>query len=66
MGLALDPEWNVPAGVQPGSVIGSTDAATVNQVADYLPRLVRARKDLPQKVLIVHQFTEDDGQRPRL
>jgi hypothetical protein len=56
--LALDPEWHVPAGVQPGSVIGSTDAATVNDVADYLSRIVRARK-LPQKVLIVHQFTED-------
>ena len=56
--LALDPEWSVPAGVQPGSVIGSTDAATVNEVADYLARIVRAR-NLPQKVLIVHQFTED-------
>ena len=56
--LALDPEWSVPDGVQPGSVIGSTDAATVNGVADYLARIVRAR-NLPQKVLIVHQFTED-------
>ena len=56
--LALDPEWHVPEGVQPGSVIGSTDAATVNEVADYLSRIVRAR-NLPQKVLIVHQFTED-------
>ena len=56
--LALDPEWHVPDGVQPGSVIGSTDAATVNDVADYLARIVQARK-LPQKVLIVHQFTED-------
>ncbi len=56
--LALDPEWSVPAGVQPGSVIGSTDAATVNEVTDYLARIVRAR-NLPQKMLIVHQFTED-------
>ena len=56
--LALDPEWHVPEGVQPGSVIGSTDAATVNEVADYLSRIVQAR-NLPQKVLIVHQFTED-------
>ena len=58
MSLALDPEWSVPDGVQPGSVIGSTDAATVNEIADYLARIVRAR-NLPQKVLIVHQFTED-------
>ena len=56
--LALDPEWHVPAGVQPGSVIGSTDVATVNQVADYLSGIVRAR-NLPQKVLIVHQFTDE-------
>jgi hypothetical protein len=57
VGLALDPEWNVPTGQVPGKVIGSTDAATINQVSDYLARLRRA-KDLPQKVLIVHQFTE--------
>ncbi len=56
--LALDPEWSVPDGVQPGSVIGATDAATVNEIADYLARIVRGR-NLPQKVLIVHQFTED-------
>jgi hypothetical protein len=57
VGLALDPEWNVPSGQVPGKVIGSTDAATVNEVSDYLARL-RAQKNLPQKVLIVHQFTE--------
>ena len=56
--LALDPEWSVPDGVQPGSVIGSTDAATVNEIVDYLARIVRARS-LPQKVVIVHQFTDD-------
>ena len=58
VGLALDPEWSVPAGTQPGSVIGSMDVAVVNEVSDYLARLVRIR-DLPQKLLIVHQFTED-------
>jgi hypothetical protein len=56
--LALDPEWHVPEGVQPGSVIGSTDAATVNEVSDYLSRIVRAR-NLPQKILVVHQFTDE-------
>ena len=58
VGLALDPEWSVPAGTQPGSVIGSTDAEVVNEISAYLARLVRLR-DLPQKLLIVHQFTED-------
>jgi hypothetical protein len=57
VGLALDPEWNVPAGQVPGKVIGSTNAATVNQISYYLARL-RREKNLPQKVLIVHQFTD--------
>ena len=58
VGLALDPEWNVPTGQVPGNVIGSTNAATINQISYYLARL-RHLKDLPQKVLIVHQFTEE-------
>ena len=58
VGLALDPEWSVPEGTQPGSVIGSMDAEVVNEVSAYLARLVRLR-DLPQKLLIVHQFTDD-------
>jgi hypothetical protein len=55
--LALDPEWSMPPGVVPGQEIGSTDAETVNQVSEYLARLVRTY-NLPQKLLIVHQFTE--------
>jgi hypothetical protein len=58
VGLALDPEWSVPEGVQPGSVIGSMDAEVVNEVSAYLARLVRLH-DLPQKLLIVHQFTDE-------
>lgn len=57
VGLALDPEWNVKTGEVPGKVIGSMDAATVNQISDYIARL-RQQKNLPQKVLIVHQFTQ--------
>jgi hypothetical protein len=55
--LALDPEWKTPDGVEPGDEIGSTDADTVNDVAAYLATIVRERR-LPQKLLIVHQFTE--------
>jgi hypothetical protein len=54
--LALDPEWSLPPGQVPGKVIGSTDAATVDRVATYLSDLVR-RGNLPQKLLLVHQFT---------
>jgi hypothetical protein len=56
VGLALDPEWSMRPGQVPGSVIGSTDAAVVNEVSDYLAKLV-ADHNLPQKLLIVHQFT---------
>jgi hypothetical protein len=54
--LALDPEWHTPTAV-PGTVIGSTDAATVNRVSAYLEGLVKKYK-LPDKLLLVHQFTE--------
>ena len=54
--LALDPEWHTPGSV-PGTVIGSTDAATVNRVARYLRRVVEKYR-LPDKMLLVHQFTD--------
>jgi hypothetical protein len=56
--LALDPEWKVPEGTIPGKVIGSTTAADVNTVSAYLAAIVRARR-LPQKLLVVHQFTDN-------
>jgi hypothetical protein len=56
--LALDPEWKVPEGQIPGQVIGSTEAADVNRVSAYLAAIVR-EKQLPQKLLVVHQFTDD-------
>jgi hypothetical protein len=58
VGIALDPEWKVPVGQIPGKVIGSTDAADVNRVSAYLAGIVRAR-NLPQKLLVVHQFTDN-------
>jgi hypothetical protein len=56
--LALDPEWSMAPGQLPGRQIGSTDAATVNEVSRYLSRIVREGR-LPQKLLVVHRFTED-------
>jgi hypothetical protein len=56
VGLALDPEWSMRRGQVPGTVIGSTDSAVVNRVSSYLAKLV-ADDNLPQKLLIVHQFT---------
>jgi hypothetical protein len=57
VGLALDPEWHTP-GQTPGSVIGSVDSRTVNAVSAWLSRIVREH-DLPEKLFVVHQFTED-------
>ena len=55
--VALDPEWNVgPRGV-PGRGIGSVDAATVNRISAYMASVVEQER-LPQKLLVVHQFTE--------
>lgn len=56
--LAMDSEWSMGPDQVPGDEIGSTNAATVNAVSAYLSTLV-ARYRLPQRLLIVHQFTSD-------
>lgn len=56
VGLALDPEWRMRAGEIPGDTIGSVDAGEVNAVSAWLSRLVK-RARLPQKLMLVHQFT---------
>ncbi len=58
VGLALDPEWHVAPDALPGKVIGSTDADVVNAAATYLSKIMRER-NLPEKLLIVHRFTDD-------
>jgi hypothetical protein len=57
VGLALDPEWHVEPPEVPGQVIGSVDAATVNEVSGYLDGIVTEER-LPQKLLAIHQFTD--------
>jgi hypothetical protein len=56
VGLALDPEWHVGPGQVPGQVLGSVDAGVVNAVSARLAEIVRQRR-LPEKLLVVHQFT---------
>ena len=56
--LALDPEWSVQPPVLPGQEIGSTNASVVNDVSAYLSSVVRENK-LPEKLLVVHRFTND-------
>jgi hypothetical protein len=58
VGLAVDPEWRVTAPEVPGQVIGHVDAREVNATSAWLAQLV-ARNNLPQKLFVVHQFTDD-------
>ena len=59
VGLALDGEWHTGPGQVPGVVIGSIDGKTVNQVSAWLSGIVES-KGLPQKLLIIHQFTPSE------
>ncbi|MEX2584422.1 MAG: hypothetical protein WD766_14225 [Gemmatimonadota bacterium] len=55
--LAVDPEFYMRDGVQPGRRIGRMDAADINYASEYLANLVREH-DLPPKVFIIHRFTQ--------
>lgn len=57
VGVALDPEWHLPKGV-PGEEIGSVKASVINRVGELMSRQAR-EQNLPQKLLIVHQFTDE-------
>jgi hypothetical protein len=56
--LAIDPEWKLYGHQVPDRQIGHTDATAINQVSAWLDRLTAAQ-NLPQKLLLVHQFTPD-------
>jgi hypothetical protein len=58
VGLALDPEWRVADPEVPGQVIGHVESREINATTAWLDQLTR-RLRLPQKLLIVHQFTDD-------
>lgn len=57
VGIAIDPEWNMGPGGVPGKGIGHVGAREVNRVSLLMNQIARER-DLPQKLLVVHQFTE--------
>lgn len=56
--LAIDPEFDMPGNQAPGTIIGTTDAATINRAAEFLANLVRTH-DLPPKILLLHRFTQN-------
>ena len=55
--LALDPEFTLTAGKQPGAWVGTMSAAQINFAARFLAKIVR-ENHLPPKILVVHRFTE--------
>lgn len=66
VGLALDPEWKLRPGQQPGAQIGTADAEEINRVIHWLADLTRDSGG-PQKLLILHQFsTEMISNRDRI
>lgn len=56
VGLALDPEWKLHGNQKPLQQIGWVGAKEINSVITWLDGLVAANH-LPQKVLVLHQFT---------
>ena len=55
--IAVDPEFATePLGVRPGRAIGGITGGQVNEVLRYLSALVE-QEGLPDKILMVHQFT---------
>ena len=56
--LAIDPEFRVKPGQVPGEHYGSVTAAEVAYAGKVLGDLVRGH-NLPDKVLVVHQFRDD-------
>lgn len=63
--VALDPEFAMSQGEVPGETIGSLDAADVNAAQALLQNLLE-EGDLPDKVLVVHQFTQHMLTNPEL
>lgn len=55
--LALDPEWTMPVGVEPGEQIGTMDASQINIAQAVLDEVAR-KTGLRNRILVVHQFTE--------
>ena len=55
--LCLDPEFDMPPGARPDTVIGTMDASDINFAAHFLANLVD-EYHLPPKILVVHRFTQ--------
>lgn len=57
VGLAVDPEWRLKKKQKHLEQIGSVSASEINRTSAWLAALTRQRS-LPQKVFVVHQFSQ--------
>ncbi len=55
VGLAIDPEWKLTRDELPLRQIGTVTSKQVDSVANWIAALT-ARRHLPQKLLVLHQF----------
>ena len=63
--LGLDPEWDMPPGVTPGTKVGRMSAADIQFGIDFVTGIVKAN-NLPPKLVIVHRFRDFMVQNPEL
>ncbi len=55
--LAIDTEYSIDEGQVPGVDLGTVDGAEIQEAVEYLDELVE-RENIPDKMLMVHQFQE--------
>lgn len=56
--LAIDPEYDMDPGEVPGQQFGNSSGEEIMQAAQTLSKIVE-EKDLPPKILVIHQFRDD-------
>ncbi|MNQ86852.1 hypothetical protein D3C85_1020560 [compost metagenome] len=56
--LGIDPEFSMKNGEIPNTKIGSYSADEINEIVDFLAKIVR-QNQLPPKILVVHRFTQN-------
>lgn len=62
--IAIDPEWNVGRHGVPGRTVGSVTAREINEASRAIQRLI-SKRELPPKLLVVHQFRKGSVRRRR-
>ncbi len=56
--LAIDTEYSIDEGQVPGVDLGTVDGSEIQEAVEYLDELVE-RENLPDKLLMVHQFEQE-------